>query len=333
MFGYHTPLPPESPGMSNATGSSKVRTSIGEWESGGIRFLVAKSPVTNRGPTVAPKAPPKKREDSEGRPTASSAATEVTKISTETAVYIYPNRIAEARACLNRAKLNFNNSRNLKTDIKQEVWSAIERLYQLVKEAEHEKPLAEKAAKKGENSKEIFSHLLSTLDKHRNIMIESTEKMCKKVLSNRRSHFVCQGPCGGTFHRGCVKGLAADLKMGRIRLHCNNCINDDGSDNEDTDEENQNLSQILKDIQKKVSSLPQLNKQLEMINESMSVLSEKYDNLLAEHEQSKQKIIKSEKNILSLNNKCVYLEKSNIALEQKVHELDHNPRLNTILRL
>ncbi|VVD05477.1 unnamed protein product [Leptidea sinapis] len=61
-----------------------------------------------------------------------------------------------------------------------------------------------------------------------------------------------------------------------------------------------------------------------MINESMSVLSEKYDNLLAEHEQSKQKIIKSEKNILSLNNKCVYLEKSNIALEQKVHELEQS---------
>ncbi|VVC94581.1 unnamed protein product [Leptidea sinapis] len=149
-------------------------------------------------------------------------------------------------------------------------------------------------------------------------------QMCKKVLSKRGSHFVSQGACGGTFHRGCVKGLAADLKMGRIRLHCNNCINDDGSDNEDTDEENQNLSQILKDIQKKVGSLPQLKKQLEMINESMSVLSEKYDKLLTEHEQSKQKIIKSEKNILSLNSKCVYLEKSNIALEQKVHELEQS---------
>lgn len=52
---------------------------------------------------------------------------------------IYKSRLAEAKACLLKAKLQLNNSRNLKSDIKAEVLSAIERLYGLVKEAEGER--------------------------------------------------------------------------------------------------------------------------------------------------------------------------------------------------
>lgn len=39
-------------------------------------------------------------------------------------------KTAEARACLHKAKLHLNNSRNLKTDIKHEV---VDRLYNLVR--------------------------------------------------------------------------------------------------------------------------------------------------------------------------------------------------------
>ncbi|KAH9635529.1 hypothetical protein HF086_003143 [Spodoptera exigua] len=73
---------------------------------------------------------------------------------------------------------------------------------------------------------------------------------CKKVLSKKGAHFMCQGSCQGTFHRSCVKGLAADMKAGKNRIYCNNC-EDEGSDEEEVEEEVQDLEKILKDIQKK----------------------------------------------------------------------------------
>lgn len=48
----------------------------------------------------------------------------------------YKSRTAEAKACLIKAKLQMEKSRNLKSDIKSEVLEAVERLYALVKEAE-----------------------------------------------------------------------------------------------------------------------------------------------------------------------------------------------------
>ncbi|XP_068631942.1 uncharacterized protein [Battus philenor] len=46
------------------------------------------------------------------------------------------DRIKEARACLTKAKLHLGSSRNLKTEIKEQVLLAINRLYELFKEAE-----------------------------------------------------------------------------------------------------------------------------------------------------------------------------------------------------
>lgn len=50
----------------------------------------------------------------------------------------YPDRVTEARACLNKAKQHLNASRNLKTEIKNGLTIAIDRLYQIVKDMEKE---------------------------------------------------------------------------------------------------------------------------------------------------------------------------------------------------
>lgn len=157
--------------------------------------------------------------------------------------------------------------------------------------------------------------------------------MCKKVLSKNGSHFLCQGPCQGKFHRTCVKGLSADMKAGRNRLFCNNCEGCSAADDSEGDEqetEGQGFEKILKDIQKKVSAIPSLKNHLNSITDSMSVLSEKYDILIAEHEESKKKIRDLEKSIVNTNNKCVYLEKCNMALEQKVHEFEQDSRKHNL---
>lgn len=131
---------------------------------------------------------------------------------------------------------------------------------------------------------------------------------------------MCQGPCQGTFLRACVKGLAADMRAGKNRIFCNNREYEDTEGEEQ--EEVQGYEKILKNIQKKVSAIPGFKKQLDSINQCMSLLSEKYDSLLAEQEQSKEKINKLEKTFIGINNKCVYLEKCNAALEQKLHEFE-----------
>ena len=88
------------------------------------------SPLTAPTRSQKPKMKPLSQEDRKNKVTEAT----VSPVSKR----IYTSRIAEAKACLTKAKLHLGNSRNLKTDIKAEVTSAIERLYQLVKEAEAE---------------------------------------------------------------------------------------------------------------------------------------------------------------------------------------------------
>ncbi|KAF9797778.1 hypothetical protein SFRURICE_017973, partial [Spodoptera frugiperda] len=134
--------------------------------------------------------------------------------------------------------------------------------------------------------------------------------------------------CQGTFHRSCVKGLAADLKAGKNRIFCNNCEDDDSETEEQ--EDCLDSDKILKDIQKNVRVIPGLLKQLETIKQSMSLLSDKYDTLLTEHEKSKTKIKTLEKTVEHISNKCTFLEKCNGALEQRVHDFEQSTRKHNI---
>ncbi|KAJ8707091.1 hypothetical protein PYW08_011225 [Mythimna loreyi] len=151
---YRTPAKKDANAFSQATGGSPrsierpgssqliVRRSIGEWEAGRTEPQ-AKSPA-NPNPSVTPPRPlttAKKMTNSLVTRRSSSGDTEVARKPEPK----YPNLTAEARACLNKAKLHLGNSRNLKTEIKTEVLSAINRLFEIVKESEKRKSLAESA--------------------------------------------------------------------------------------------------------------------------------------------------------------------------------------------
>lgn len=153
---------------------------------------------------------------------------------------------------------------------------------------------------------------------------------CKKTLSKKGSHFICQGQCAGTFHRACVRGLAADMKAGKIRNYCNNCEEDDLEVSEDEEVTDVNHKKLLREILKKVSVIPGVQIQLSGISESLSLLSDKYDKMLSEQEELKTKVIKMEKNMYDLTNRCTNLEKCNVALEQKLQEYDQSSRRQNI---
>lgn len=120
------------------------------------------------------------------------------------------------------------------------------------------------------------------------------------------------------------------MKAGRTRIYCNNCEEEEEMEEDDQEIEGQGFEKILKDIQNKVSTLPSLKKQLNSITASMGLLAEKYHTLLAEHEESKKNIVNLEKSILNVNNKCVYLEKVNGAIEQKIHKFEQSSRKQNI---
>ncbi|KAG7305368.1 hypothetical protein JYU34_009431 [Plutella xylostella] len=145
---------------------------------------------------------------------------------------------------------------------------------------------------------------------------------CKKALPKKGAQFKCTGTCQGTFHKSCVKGLAADLKAGKTRLYCNNC----GGEDSDTDEIDDTNNNVLKEINQKINIIKDVKKQLITLTESMEFLSEKYEILLAEHTQSKDRIEKLEKCVTTLNNKTTYLEKCNGALEEKIQEMQQKSR-------
>ncbi|KAL4718540.1 hypothetical protein ACJJTC_018032 [Scirpophaga incertulas] len=126
----------------------------------------------------------------------------------------------------------------------------------------------------------------------------------------------------------CSKWIGCRHESRQEPIYCNNCEDDDSDD--DQEEETQPMDCILKDIQKKVNILPGVIKRLESIEQSMSVLSDKYDNLMAEHKQSKDRINKLEKIVENTINKYVNLEKHNRALEQRMQENEQSARKNNI---
>ncbi|CAK1588833.1 unnamed protein product [Parnassius mnemosyne] len=115
--------------------ASSVRRSIGEWETGKLDIEAGThSPPKKVIPTARQRQKTMPSHETKG--TTRKALEEAKEGSPKTETAKYADRLTEARACLHKAKLHLNNSRNLRTDIKTEVTQAIERLYQLVKEAE-----------------------------------------------------------------------------------------------------------------------------------------------------------------------------------------------------
>lgn len=166
--------------------TSNVRRSIGEWEAAGSD-KPATSPKTSPLTTRTTQAGPAKEKPR----LVLSQDTASTRLSPagprKSPKTVYPNRTAEARSCLIKAKQHLTNSRNLKTDIKNGVVEAINRLYSLVKELEAEQK--EKGAEKGEKEKQSgeggedvsFDHHQRALQTHMTEHIKKLEESSKKM--------------------------------------------------------------------------------------------------------------------------------------------------------
>lgn len=94
-------------------------------------------------------------------------------------------RTQEAKNCLQSAKKFLGESRNLRTDIKDGVTLAINKMYQLVRDAEEERMKEKKGDRKGGNKEDKRERQVTdTIEENRGGMLEAMERMMKE--SERR---------------------------------------------------------------------------------------------------------------------------------------------------
>lgn len=147
---------PEKAGADAGHSTSSVRRSIGEWE------------TTTKLDTLKTRMPTK-----------SPSAKVVQNITIAT-------RTQEARNQMQSAKKYLAESRNLKTDIKEGVTQAINRLYQLVKEAEEERTKTTREVRNDEINKELTKtkETEDTANTYGGKLVETMERLIKE--SERR---------------------------------------------------------------------------------------------------------------------------------------------------
>lgn len=218
MFGYRTPIkgattktdsPPKEEGSKKSTegagplididrpSTSKVRRSVGEIEA---RRVSPKTKKTEQPQEEKPKQKPtggtklvfsqKTTAEVKSGPLKSKpSGTDIEKSpSPKTPTDKYKSRTTEAKACLLRAKLQIDRSRNLKAEIKAEVIEAVERLYALVKEAEVAKP--QNAVTHPEPNCPSDHSILAKIEQHSKHLNENTRMIeeLKNSIERQKDH-------------------------------------------------------------------------------------------------------------------------------------------------
>lgn len=203
MFGYRTPAKqtvndtePQGSPTKAATQTTSVRRSIGEWEAAKSDAPPV-SPSTTKGKqSVLGPSRPKQKQTLPQEPKTITIRAPVETVISPPKPIKYQSKTAEARACLNKAKLHLSNSRNLKTDIKTEVTQAIDRLYNIVKELEEEKKGKggkdiEKTEKTGTERKDTDKNdIIEKMEEHTKILLENSRKLdeLKTVLEEQKGN-------------------------------------------------------------------------------------------------------------------------------------------------
>ncbi|CAG5008616.1 unnamed protein product [Parnassius apollo] len=163
-------------------GISQVRKSVGELES---RLSAAPKTRTNTQPT-------KQKSQNKLSPAACSVENQA-----DPEMTTYANRAQEAKAYLVKIKLLLNSSRNLKTELKDKIIEAVDKLYRLAKEEGEEKEITlVKESSIAEKKTEVEHKLIKKLEEHSKLLTEykiETQRFSEEKTSKLKSLLEAQG--------------------------------------------------------------------------------------------------------------------------------------------
>lgn len=223
-----------SPQKLDLESDRSVRRSIGEWEA----VTVEASTSSTSSAIIGTQAGTARTKASQLITKRTPTNANKTFIKTPPPSPKYADRTAEARACLVTAKLHLKNSKNIKTEIKNEVTKALDRLYRLVKEAEVElgkeagketgkspktdtnKPEQKQKLSINENSCQQIqidhSRITKALEEHAKQMAENSLKMEElKAQMQEQSEVIRQMPMATYASVAAAQGP----RQGRNTLH------------------------------------------------------------------------------------------------------------------
>ncbi|CAG4961358.1 unnamed protein product [Colias eurytheme] len=137
-------------------------------------------------------------------------------------------------------------------------------------------------------------------------------KKCKLFLSATKDDVVkCKGTCGGLFHKKCAKKLPHnDL--------CEDCVKIDSTPKSPKiaiDSGNLTIENLLTEVNKKLETVFKIENKLQELTGLVEFYSECYGELLEfKH--------KADRRITALERRNVYLEKCNMALEERLEKIE-----------
>ncbi|KAJ2952411.1 hypothetical protein O0L34_g6718 [Tuta absoluta] len=135
-------------------------------------------------------------------------------------------------------------------------------------------------------------------------------KKCKQFASLNKDDIVkCKGGCDSVFHKKCLKNLKAFME----KEICTDCQKSPSKILINTTE--MAGDKILAEVNEKLSILYKMEEKLERLTETVDFYSAQYQEMVTFKTEA-------EKKLKSLEQKNIYLEKYNKALEERVEELE-----------
>lgn len=185
--------------------TSKVRRSVGEIESRQTSPQIRKPEQT-----LQQGEKPKEKQTAVGTKLTHSQKAKATNITFEKSPKPqYKSRTSETKACLLKAKIKIDQSRNLKTDIKTDVLEAVDRLYALVKEAEEARQTGVKPPQTDQSTLDhnTFDHntLAAQIEKHSILLMANNTKIEElKVLVEQQNNKMTYAAMTANHHPGAL---------------------------------------------------------------------------------------------------------------------------------
>lgn len=148
-------------------------------------------------------------------------------------------------------------------------------------------------------------------------------KKCKQFVSKVNDDVLqCEGPCESTYHKKCIKFPNKYLCNGL----CEECrARKNIGEEQSPPQEGQSpaIAHSLDELNNKMNVVFKMEKKIEEMASRMDLLTERYQ-VMVEFKEA------AEKKISSLENKNIYLEKCNKALEERVAAMEMKEKENNV---